>query len=235
LDARVKPGKGGTLWLSWGAPFEGEGAISEWEPGKRFQWVEERPAAEKGADPVRIVVDFHLESRGGKTILRLVQSGFGDSQSWNDEFDATSQGWGWCFAALRHYLEQQLGRRRTATFGFAMVPAERRDAWTKLTGASGFRLASGSFASLKPGDRYALVAGPHRFEGRVLLCKPDYYFGGTLENLGNGLLWIEVNRSSGSSMPALLFSTFGEPTPATAAAHDWMKPSIDRLFPKPKE
>jgi len=36
LAARVTPGVGGRLFLSWGPHCEGESPIVAWEPGKRF-------------------------------------------------------------------------------------------------------------------------------------------------------------------------------------------------------
>ena len=39
-EARVTPGVGGVIWLSWGGGVEGEGAIDIWEPGRRLRWIE---------------------------------------------------------------------------------------------------------------------------------------------------------------------------------------------------
>ncbi len=58
LEARVTPGVGGKIFLSWGPEYEGEAEIIAWDPGKRLTWRE--PTA---------VVDFtagiaHAKSRG---------------------------------------------------------------------------------------------------------------------------------------------------------------------------
>jgi uncharacterized protein YndB with AHSA1/START domain len=65
LEARVTPGPGGTLFISWGLDCEGTAEIVAWEPNRRFAWKESMA-----------VVEWTLEARGGKTLLRMVQSGF---------------------------------------------------------------------------------------------------------------------------------------------------------------
>ena len=101
LDARVKPGVGGEVWLSWPG-MEGASPISVWEPGKRLQTREEH-------GPVLMTVDWHLEAKGGKTILRLVHSGFGADAAWDDQYDDTSRGWAVFVGNLKHYLERHRG------------------------------------------------------------------------------------------------------------------------------
>lgn len=66
LEARVTPpqgtgGKDGSSFLSWGPGCEGEAKIVAWEPNKRFAWQEETA-----------LIEFTLEARGEKTILRLL-------------------------------------------------------------------------------------------------------------------------------------------------------------------
>ena len=40
LEARVTPGVGGSIWISWGEGASGEAPITAWEPGRRFEWTE---------------------------------------------------------------------------------------------------------------------------------------------------------------------------------------------------
>ena len=100
LDARVTPGAGGSVWMSWGAPWEGEAKIEIWEPNRHLRTVEPPPKPES----IPVVLDYYLESRGGKTILRLVQS-FGTGQDWEDEYyESVSRGWPFMFANLRRSM-----------------------------------------------------------------------------------------------------------------------------------
>src|SRR5579862_6931761 len=79
LTAKVKPGVGGEIFLSWGPDCEGKAPITVWEPGRKFAWKE---GAE--GDPRGVTVEWTIEAREGKTCVRMVQSGF-DAQSAEDE------------------------------------------------------------------------------------------------------------------------------------------------------
>src|SRR5690242_3054080 len=43
LEAKVVPGLGGTMTLSWGYPVVAESTIDVWEPGRRLRTTESRP------------------------------------------------------------------------------------------------------------------------------------------------------------------------------------------------
>lgn len=78
LEARVDPKVGGAFFLSWGPQCEGEGKIHVCEVNQRFGWLEPAPAPPEGAAgewPQHSVVEWLIESRGGKTVVRMVQSG----------------------------------------------------------------------------------------------------------------------------------------------------------------
>jgi uncharacterized protein YndB with AHSA1/START domain len=79
LEARVEPGKGGKISLSWGPNYEGTAAIEVWEPGRRFGWVD-------SASGQPVTVEWTIEARGGKTLLRLVQSSSAADTDWDQDF-----------------------------------------------------------------------------------------------------------------------------------------------------
>ncbi len=112
LSARVKPGPEGTIFLSWGPGCEGEARIDAWAPQKHLRWIEKAPGA---ADADGIAIEWRLEpaaAGGGKTLVRLVQSGF-TGGNWSDEyFSSTEYGWGFMLVNLRHYLERHAGTPR---------------------------------------------------------------------------------------------------------------------------
>lgn len=125
LNARVTPGVGGSIWISWGEGAEGEAPITAWEPNRHFQWTESR-------GPVKIAIDFHLETREGATVVRLVQSGFGDGPEWDDEFHMVEGGWSYFMTHLQWYLEHHRGIPR-GVIGFRdRVALSRADAFTRL-------------------------------------------------------------------------------------------------------
>jgi uncharacterized protein YndB with AHSA1/START domain len=102
LEARVTPGSGGKIFVSWGPGSEGEAEIVAWEPGKKFAWKE----------PMALIA-WTLESRGAKTIVHLLQSGFLGNADWENEwFDSTSYGWGFMLLSLQVALERHPGTAR---------------------------------------------------------------------------------------------------------------------------
>jgi len=60
---------------------------------------------EERLEPCRLVQDYYLESPEGKTVLRLVHSGFGSSEAWDPEYEGPRGGWATCFFRLKHVLE----------------------------------------------------------------------------------------------------------------------------------
>ncbi len=90
LQARVTPGTGGLVWFSWGPNYEGEARIQVWEPNRRLRLLEPAPGTPR-ADVTQIEVhpsasgalrlqEWTLETREGKTIVRLVNPGFTAAQ-----------------------------------------------------------------------------------------------------------------------------------------------------------
>ena len=119
----VEPGVGGFVLADFGPGMEWKTVIEVWEPNRHLRLVETRgqtisPVEEK-MEPCRLVQDYYLESAGGKTILRLVHSGFGSSQAWDHEYEGTRGGWAACFVRLKLGLERH-SKDRTHNFLFTV-------------------------------------------------------------------------------------------------------------------
>ncbi|MBI4420506.1 MAG: SRPBCC domain-containing protein, partial [Gemmatimonadetes bacterium] len=121
LEARITPGQGGSMFWSWGERWDWENRIEVWEPGRRLRLVEDeaRPYDAEGhplpdglVQPARIAIEFTLETHRGKTRLRLVHSGFGRGDVWDNELDSISEGWQSELRSLRHYLQHHGGKNR---------------------------------------------------------------------------------------------------------------------------
>jgi uncharacterized protein YndB with AHSA1/START domain len=122
LEARVTPGPGGKIFVSWGPGCEGEAEIVAWEPGEKFAWKE--PMA---------LIEWTLESRGGKTIVHLLESGFlGNAERENECFDSTSYGWGFMLLSLQVALERHPGTARQVAWPRLKVTLSREEAYQKL-------------------------------------------------------------------------------------------------------
>ncbi len=189
---KVEPGPdgkmvGGRYSVSWDPAQEGNSTILAWEPGKRFTAASERARAygsETEPGPLhKVVVDYQIEAKGGKTILRLVHSGFGEGEGWDAEFNATRTGWPIFLWILKHGLERHPGVDTLTVTAMAPRGVSAEEAWKRLIPAG-----------LKPGDTYQLADGTH---GTVRTYEAPSTFGGNALNLGDGLIGIYCDFSAG--------------------------------------
>jgi uncharacterized protein YndB with AHSA1/START domain len=162
-DARVTPGVGGSIRVSWGGDDAGESAIEVWEPGRRLRLAD---APFMGGD---LVQEWTLETRGGRTVLRFVHSNFPDSDDWDGIYDSMNRGWELFLATLRHSLERHPGEPRRTVYVNAKLDDGDVDAWERLTRPDG---VVGSLAGdvLVSRPRTALLAvAPDLDDGLVAL------------------------------------------------------------------
>ena len=173
-ESRVTPGVGGTVWLSWGPGMEGEAPITGWEPGQRFEWTESSGR----------VITFRLEAAdGGKTILRLVHSGFGMDGSFDSEIDSTGNGWRSFLALLAWDLRTQRGRAGQHVFRMRMGERDRSEWQAAVLRALSFAREEGG-VSLRLGEGLA-------FRGEVLFERAPGYLIVTLGADGALALFLE--------------------------------------------
>jgi uncharacterized protein YndB with AHSA1/START domain len=203
IDARIEPGKGGKVWISWGPDMEGTAPISEWEPNRRFGWQEDR-------GPVKLAIDFHLEARGGQTIVRLVQSGFGEGASWDDEYHTLEGGWAYFLAHLVWYLQRHRNTRRRVIAFREAVTAARSEALTRLIGPNGL-FERGSLASANPGETFRdTTASGDAVTGTVLSKSPATgQMGLTIGELNDAILFLEMEPHATGARAGFWLSTYG--------------------------
>lgn len=190
-DARVRPGVGGGVWMSFGEGAEWETPIEIWEPGKHLRTADPEPS--------KLAVDYFIEAKGGETVLRIVHSGFG-ADAWDDELDTLNAGWRAFAANLKHYLERHRGKPRTmVSFRHPVVKITRAEAFPRMLAALGVPLVG-------EGERFT---GP-LFEGTARVVKPPVNFSGPLDNFGNGFLFIEIEPGRDQCRPAVWVSLYGD-------------------------
>lgn len=209
LNARVRPGEGGSIWISWGQPFEGESAITIWEPNSHLKTGWPFTATGEG-DKRTLVVDYHLESVGGKTILRLVHSGFGVGGAWDAEYDGVTRGWAFELGGLRHYLEHHRGQDRRAIWVRRPTSLRADEAAARLIGPDG-QVVRGVIEGLKPGDPYRLelLGANQTIEGLVTMNIRPRSFSGTVPSLNNAMFRCDIERIGNSEETWVWFSTYG--------------------------
>jgi uncharacterized protein YndB with AHSA1/START domain len=190
VEARVTPGLGGEIWLSWGGADAGAAPITAWEPERRFQWTESR-------GPIKLAVDFHLTAKDGGTVLRLVQSGFGDTPDWDDEFHMTTGGWGFFLEHLNWYLSSHAGENRHVISFREPSSLSAHDAFNRLVSA------------LTP--HAPMVLSDSRL---------SHQWGAVLTGFNGASVFIEIEPAKNGIRAGFWVSTFGLSAAELASARD---------------
>jgi uncharacterized protein YndB with AHSA1/START domain len=122
----IKPGPGGTVRTAFPG-FTMESTITTWEPPHRF--VLDTGQAPDGR---HMVFAYEIEGRaGGRTIIRLVHSGFLPDADWEMEFDALKQGDPMYIRKLAEYLTYFQGQYATPIEAYG-PQVDRNRAWDVL-------------------------------------------------------------------------------------------------------
>ncbi|MFZ0633907.1 MAG: SRPBCC domain-containing protein [Candidatus Acidiferrales bacterium] len=215
LEAKVTPGTGGSIHLSWGLGSEGTNTIDIWEPGKRLRWLEASPFSPKDAaleSKEYLAVEWTLEARGGKTLLRLVHSGFVEGADWKNEYyDAVKYGWKFMLTNLRVALERHACVERRVAWPRRQVSIAREEAFRRLLSPGGL-LREGVSESLRPGDRYSLHAATgEKLSGRVEFVVQPRGFCISVEEWNGALFWLAIEGEPGKYSVQLWLSAHGVP------------------------
>ncbi len=228
LEARVKPGVGGSVFISWGPDCQGEAPITLWKPNRRYAWTEGKPG-----DPSAPVVEWTIESHGGKTLVRVMNSGFTSGADWeNERFDSTDYGWGFMLVNLRHYLERHSGTPRVVAWPRKKVAVTREEAYERIAGPTG--LFHGASATReRPGAAYAArTAWNESYSGRVEFVVPPRGFCVSVQELNDALLWLTIEGVAGQHEAQLWLSAYGVPQRQMDEFAKHGAALLDRLFPE---
>jgi uncharacterized protein YndB with AHSA1/START domain len=204
-------------------------AVYETEPGKRLVFGNERP----GGPPA--LQEVTLETDGGSTVLRLVNSGFLEGEEWDDEFEGIDSGWELALAQLRYWLETHREAKqsrhtlvmRPAKFDYeALQPhfrtAEGLAAWLgKDVGCEPEPLAVGARLRAK-------VDGALPLDGEVLASSPREVLVSWPEQ--NGALALKAfAMGPGARMIALSFRAWDRPDDEMAKVRGHLDRAVGRL------
>ncbi len=226
--ARAEKGEGGRVWVSWGEPWEGEQRIALWDPPHHLRWAED--ANPEAWPPTPLAVDLYLEAKGGKTVLRLVHSGFAAS-GWDDELDSLSHGWDVFLGLLAVTQTRHRGLPRQVAYAAARYDAEPgltvEGAWARLLGPRGL-VASGEVSNLVAGGRFAWQsADGEALAGRVLHVNPPKDLAVLVEGWNDAHLWVEVRLG----FAKLTLSLFGEAGALAPSIEERWRRLLAGLFP----
>lgn len=240
-DAEVEPGVGGKVWASWGPAAEGTSRITVWEPGRHLRLVQDRSLGQEGDDPARAVevaVDFHLEGEGGRTVLRVVQSGFGSGDTWDAEFEATEAGWRVFLKTLKLALEEHADKPCRRILVTAETALPLTDAWAQLMGPSGF-LAAGSLEDLVAGATFHTeTANGRTLSGTTEVVKaptgpeaPYAEWAAFVDEMGPALAWLTLMPRQGQTLVSYSLTTYGLAPERAAAIEDAFSSLIGDALP----
>ncbi|MEK6644082.1 MAG: SRPBCC domain-containing protein [Planctomycetota bacterium] len=209
LQAKATPGVGGKIWVSWGAPIEGESEIQIWEPNRRLKTTWPFAEGHGTMGGVVLTVDYLLEAKGGTTTLRLVHSGFGHGADWDTQYDSVRQGWDFELRGMRHYLENHLGTPRRVIWSRRPVKTSVEATWQVVLGSKGLG-ALAAIQGAKSGAAYAFTSpeGTH-YEGKLDLFNPPKQFSATVAGLNNAYLLIQAEACGGAPEVWMWMNTYG--------------------------
>ena len=227
-QASVSPGVGGKIALSWPGITDWNLHIETWKPHEHLRTVydlqtdvmikSDAPIKlddSKRAKPLPLAVDYFLEGRSGKTLLRLVHSGFGAGSPWDEEYDGISWGWLKELRSLRHYLEFHYGQTRHVGWARVTLPAQTSTAaaWQRLLSAQGVWLKTtrphpqeGEVCEIQLGTGENMPAVMQYFD-------PPNFFCARVENLQQAFLraWVWIDKLHNCGEANIQLATYGLP------------------------
>jgi uncharacterized protein YndB with AHSA1/START domain len=204
--ASVTPGPGGTMTFSWGPGEEWPAPIAHWEPHVRVGTVNDTPSADGRMVP--LAVDFHLSAKGGAVTVRLVHSGFDESESWNDFIDGVTAGWAYFLFHLRFYLERHPDATRVMVRARPAGNATIEEGRAAVFGPGGLD-ADTDVATLSPGARCTLRLGETRFSAITAVTNLPRVIAFQLPELNDALLLVEREGLNRRHRVGLWLSLYG--------------------------
>ncbi len=125
--------EGGSANASFGEGPEMQiaGVVEAWEPPHRIVLT----GSGSGST---LAFEWLVEARdGGSCIVRLVNTGFGDGDDWDAQYDGMREGWRLFLRNLQLHLRHFRGQHATSMLPMAMWTGEREAVWERLLAALG--------------------------------------------------------------------------------------------------
>lgn len=131
---QVEQRPGGAALAAFGPEPEMQipGIVAAFEPPDRIVFTGD----ERGGT---LAFEWLVEARdGGSCVVRLVNTGFGEGDDWDAQYDGMADGWHLFLYNLQLHLRHFRGRHARAMLPMAVLPAPQDVAWTRLVQALGF-------------------------------------------------------------------------------------------------
>jgi uncharacterized protein YndB with AHSA1/START domain len=125
MPTEIEGREGGVVYQDMGGgTMEPAGVITAWEPSKRAAIEQEWPTSAPGVSG-RLATEYLVEARsGGSCVVRIVSSGFGGDDDWDEQFESMQEGWTMFLRNLRLYLTHFAGQHcsSVSVSGSAQAP-----------------------------------------------------------------------------------------------------------------
>ncbi len=221
-----RDGKPVAVTMNFGPGMDSRAELTAWDPPRKFAGQGEGWG---GSPP--IATEWSVEARaGGVCLVRVVNILFASTDDWDNQLEATAQGWPGFFRTLRIYLTHFRGQRSAIMQFVAPVAGTEAEAWETLTAALGVK-------GLSVGQRCTAPAGAPAFSGVVeYITQSPYDALLRLDKPGPGVAALGAFNCGGPIMVALNFYLYGDRATETVARE---KPHWDawfqQRFPMPAE
>jgi uncharacterized protein YndB with AHSA1/START domain len=222
-EFEFKDGKPVAVKLTMGPGMESTSTLTAWEPLQK--WASESEGWAPGMPPV--AHEWSIEARaGGNCVLRIVSSLFASTDDWDNQLEATEQGWPGFFRTLRLYLTHFRGARSAIMQCMGAFAGAEAEAWEKLTGALGVK-------GVHAGQRWTAPVGVPALSGSGFGGIVEYVSENPFDILlridkpGPGVAAIGAFSCGGPIMVALSFYLYGDQAAETVARE---KPLWDSWF-----
>jgi len=216
--------QGGKVLLSWGEDCEWETHITQWQPGQHLQWMDVLPDAEN-PDQVLPVVDFHIETQAGKTVLRLVQSGFDPDSNWENYYDGTRRGWLYFLDLLSLYLEHHFDRKRQMVWRHEKFGLDRDVLWQRIVNALGLTVEGVADAQREAVQPEVALPEQPNYVAELRIHEAPYVLGLRLTELAESNLFVELEPGDGAPTCGIWLSTYA----LTADQRQSLEQSLDQV------
>lgn len=212
LEARVEPGAGGSIFMSWKNEYAGDSEILAWEPPRRLvvSWGWD----DSGEHPPQ-VTEYRIESEAGRTVVDAVTSGFPDDPSWDAFVEGTNLGWKFELASLKQYLERHAGEDRDVVYLRRRTSIDAAEAWARVFGPDGL--------------------GARPYDGNVFDDTENRQYAAILEELDGALLRVSMEPSmAGPDVRdvTLWLQAWGDARERLPEFEAEWRPLLERLFPE---
>ncbi|MQA77233.1 MAG: SRPBCC domain-containing protein [Streptosporangiales bacterium] len=226
---RVEEHEGGAFSFDMGSGFSEPGTVTGWDPPHRFVTETSWRA---GGDAGALATEWIVRARdGGTCAVRMVMSGFGEGETWDDELDGLAEGMRTALESLRLYLTHFAGWHGASLRAFGRASGTQQQAWRELLTTLGLDGVS----SGEPADTNG--PGVPRLAGVVEQVRPGVHRSDLLLRIDEPAPGLASIATYGASpWTEVHLSLFGDDTTGTATREEsawraWMSEHFPTTAP----